>query len=162
MLRDAGNWNILINWRFLLAPNVNYLCKCPFRTSVYMIEILGDIRKNVVLFYRLSDLLTHLKFQYSEVIHVTSFLIDVVLKSFRYLLMFPKNISLCLGSTMTFTLFYFIFFFSGLFFEHSASFKERRQRRRGQSTPQFIHMVSRRVKEVSLYYFLIDQDRRIL
>ena len=48
-----------------------------------MIETLGDVRKGVVLFYRLSDLLTYLKFQYSKVIHVTSFFI---LKSFRYLL----------------------------------------------------------------------------
>lgn len=84
MLRDAGNWNTLINRRLLLAPKVNYLYKYPFRSSVYVIETLWDVRKGIVLFDRPSDLLTYLKFHYSKVIHGTP-LVDVVLKSFRYL-----------------------------------------------------------------------------
>lgn len=61
------------------------LYKCSFRISVDVIQILGDLRKGVVLSYMPSDLLT-LKFQYLKVIHVTSSFVDVVLKAFRYLL----------------------------------------------------------------------------
>lgn len=85
MLRDVGNWNIFINRRFLLVLNVNYLYKYFFRSFVYVIEILWDVRKGIVLFDRFFDLLIYLKFYYLKVIYGI-FLVDVVLKSFRYLI----------------------------------------------------------------------------
>lgn len=78
MVRDAGNWNTLINRGLLLAPSVNYLHKYPLE-SVY-VETLGHVRKHIVSFYRPSDFLTYFKFQYSKVIHVTFSFIDMVLK----------------------------------------------------------------------------------
>lgn len=128
-----------------------------------MIEILRDIRKTLVFFYRLSDLLTHLKFQYSKVIHITSFLYWCGFEKFQILTHVSQECFLVSGVySDIYPLFFCFVLFSGLFFEHSTSFKERRKRRRDKTNPWFIHMTSRRAKESSPHYLLIDQHRGIL
>lgn len=158
MVRDAGNWNTLINRGLLLAPSVNYLHKYPLE-SVY-VETLGHVRKHIVSFYRPSDFLTYFKFQYSKVIHVTFSFIDMVLKfQVPTCKCFPRIFPCTWGMLGLLPSFFSIFLD---YFTNSKSFKEDLEKNRGRAKPMFLHMASRRANEGPLYCFIIDQNKSTL